>query len=89
MLYVILTPQMNEKREFCYAIKFGYSSDFENKRKIQYQSYFWNFEILHYYEQGNKDLEKRIKYHLKDYLLFGKEWFKYCPEVIEFFEKKS
>ena len=89
MLYVILTPQMDKDRNFCYSVKFGYSKDFDRIRKAQYEAYFWNLEVLHIYEQGDEELEKRIKYHLKDYLLFGKEWFKYCPEVINFFDKND
>ena len=89
MLYVILTPQMDKDRNFCYSVKFGYSKDFDKIRKAQYEAYFWNFEILHIYKQGDEELEKRIKYHLKDYLLFGKEWFKYCPEVINFFNENN
>jgi len=89
MLYVILTPQMDKDRNFCYSVKFGYSKDFNRIRKAQYEAYFWNFEILHIYEQGDEELERRIKYHLKNYLLFGKEWFEYCPEVINFFNNNN
>ncbi len=85
-LYVLVLPQMDKDMKFCYSIKFGYSKDFEKRRKPQYLSYFWNVEILQTYDQGSIEIEEKIKYYLKDYLLFGKEWFKYCPEVINFFK---
>ena len=56
--------------------------------KTGYSAYYGEkgYQVLHIY---NGDFTKRdediIKQHLKDYCLFGREWFKCCQEVLEFF----
>ena len=79
---------MDEGYNLSYKIKFGFSENFENRMKTGYSAYYGEkgYQVLHIY---NGDFTKRdediIKQHLKDYCLFGREWFKCCQEVLEFF----
>lgn len=86
-LYVILLPQMNEKRELGYMVKFGYTENFENRMKIGYSQYHNYIEILHLYE-GNftKDDETRIKQYFKEKncVFIREEYLKFIPEVLDF-----
>ena len=87
-LYVILLPQMDEKRKLGYMIKIGYSKDFKESRiKYGYGQYHRTVEVLHLYE-GNFTLddESKLKQYFKDHVLFGREYLEFCPEVIDFFD---
>jgi len=88
-LYVILLPQMNEKRELGYMVKFGYTENFENRMKMGYNQYHGYVEVLHLYE-GNftMDDETRIKHYFreKDCVFVRDEYLKFIPEVLDFFD---
>ena len=87
-LYVIKIPQMDEKETLCYSIKFGFAKDFNDRLKNGYGAYFWNITVLHVYEGDfTLDDEYIIKQYLAKYSLFKTEWFKYCQEVLDFFNK--
>jgi len=87
-LYVLLLPHMDEEYNLSYKIKFGFSEDFDNRLKSGYEAYYGKggVKVLHVYE-GNfsKNDETKIKQHLKEYCLYGAEWFKCCQEVLGFF----
>jgi len=86
-LYVILLPQMDENRKLGYMVKIGYSKDFKERRnKYGYGQYHRTVEVLYLYE-GNFTLddELKLKQYFKDYVLFGREYLEFCPEVIDFF----
>ena len=88
-LYVILLPHMDEEYNLCYKIKFGYADNFKNRMKAGYEAYYGKeaCKVLHVYKGDfTKDRDEfTIKQYLKDYCLFGNEWFKCCPEVLGFF----
>ena len=88
VLYVLKMAQMDENENLCYVIKFGYTKNFK-KRYQQYKMYHQTVKILHLYPGGTVDDESKVKLYLKDYLYFGDEWYKYCPEVLEFFETNN
>jgi hypothetical protein len=77
-LYVILLPQMDEKRKLGYMVKIGYSKDFkESRNKYGYGQYHRTVEVLHLYE-GDFTLDDELK--LKQYFkgvkrLWGKDRF--------------
>ncbi len=88
-LYVILLPQMNEKRELGYMIKFGYTENFENRLKMGYNQYHNHVEVLHLYE-GDFTIEDetRIKQYFRerDCVFIRDEFLKFIPEVLDFFD---
>jgi len=88
-LYVLLLPHMDEEYNLSYKIKFGYAENFKNRMKAGYEAYYGKeaCKVLHVYKGDftqDRD-EFAIKQYLKDYCLFGNEWFKCCPEVLGFF----
>ena len=87
-LYVLLLPHMDKEYDLSYKIKFGFTENFENRMKAGYSAYYGEngYKVLHVYK-GNftKEDETAIKQHLKEYCLFGSEWFKCCQEVLGFF----
>ena len=87
-LYVLLLPHINEEYDLSYKIKFGFTENFENRMKRGYEAYYGEsgYKVLHVYK-GNftKEDETAIKQYLKEYCLFGSEWFKCCQEVLGFF----
>lgn len=88
-LYVLLLPQMNEKRELGYMVKFGYTENFENRMKNGYNQYHGYVEVLHLYEGDfTMDDETRIKQYFreKDYIFTRDEYLRFIPEVLEFFD---
>ena len=87
-LYVILLPQMDEHRNLGYMIKIGYSKSLEESRmKYGYNRYHRTVEVLHLYEGDfTLDDEMKLKQYFKDYVLFGREYLKYCQEVLDFFK---
>lgn len=88
-LYVILLPQMDEELNLGYMIKFGYSKDFDDRLKRGYNAYHRYVKVLHLYEGDfTMEDETRIKQYFRDngLILYGDEYLKYCPEVLNFFE---
>ena len=87
-LYVILLPQMDEKRNLGYMVKIGYSKNFkESRNKFGYGQYHRTVEVLHLYEGDfTLDDESKLKQYFKDCILFGREYLEYCPKVIDFFD---
>ena len=86
-LYVLLLPHMDEEYNLSYKVKFGYTENFKQRMKIGYEAYYGSgYQILHVYKGDfTKKDEDVIKQYLKDYTLFKNEWFRCCPEVLEFF----
>jgi hypothetical protein len=87
-LYVLLLPHMDEEYNLSYKVKFGYTENFDQRMKNGYEAYYGQegYQVLHVYKGDfTLDDEFIIKQYLKDYTLFKNEWFKCCPEVLEFF----
>ena len=85
-LYVLLLPHMDEEYNLGYVIKFGYTEDFDQRMKTGYNIYYDYASVLHVYKgEFSKDDEFAIKQYLKEYCLFKEEWFKFCQEVLGFF----
>ena len=88
-LYVLLLPHMDEKYNLSYKIKFGFSENFENRMKSGYSAYYGEggYRVLYVYKGDfTKEIdETAIKQYLKEYSIFGSEWFMCCQEVLGFF----
>jgi hypothetical protein len=88
-LYVLLLPHMDKEYNLSYKVKFGYTENLDSRMKNGYLAYYGEegCQILHIYKGDfTKEIdEAAIKQYLKEYLLFGDEWFKCCKEVLEFF----
>ena len=88
-LYVLLLPHMDKEYNLSYKIKFGFAENFEQRLKAGYEAYYGEngCQVLHVYKGyfTQKEDEFAIKQYLKEYLLFGDEWFKCCQEVLGFF----
>ena len=88
-LYVILLPHMDKDYNLSYKVKFGFAENFDRRMKAGYGAYYGKegYQILHVYKGDfTKDRDEfAIKQYLKDYCLFGNEWFKCCQEVLGFF----
>ena len=88
-LYVLLLPHMDKEYNLSYKIKFGFAENFEQRMKAGYSAYYGEegYQVLHVYKGyfTQKEDELAIKQYLKEYSLFGNEWFKCCQEVLGFF----
>ena len=88
-LYVLLLPHMDEEYNLSYKIKFGFAENFEQRMKAGYSAYYGEegYQVLHIYKGyfTQKEDEFAIKQYLREYSLFGNEWFKCCREVLGFF----
>lgn len=88
-LYVLLLPHMDKEYNLSYKIKFGFAENFEQRMKAGYSAYYGEegYRVLHVYKGyfTQKEDEFAIKQYLKEYSLFGNEWFKCCQEVLGFF----
>ena len=89
-LYVLLLPHMDKEYNLSYKIKFGFAENFEQRMKAGYGAYYGEegYQVLYVYKGyfTQKEDEFAIKQYLKEYSLFGNEWFKCCQEVLEFFK---
>jgi len=68
-------------------IKIGYTG--EKSKKSRFDSYLTEnptIKVLYLIPYGTTRDEKNLHRHFKQYLLYGNEWFKDVPEIIEFFE---
>jgi hypothetical protein len=78
---------MDKDYNLSYKVKFGYTEDFKSRMKNGYEAYYGDGYLVLYVYKGDftKKDEFAIKQYLKEYCLFKEEWFRCCPEVLEFF----
>lgn len=89
MIYVIWGFEADENKNPIKAIKIGYTNNFE-VRFAEHKVSHPTLEVLFKIEDGTMEDEHSIHRYLKDYAIThisNREWFQYCDEVIEFFEK--
>ena len=90
MIYLIETTYYNkETKKVLDLLKIGYTED--SRKDIRFMAYRMHnpgykllYEVLGYSE----DIEKRIQYKFKDLLYseYGREWFYYSDDIINFFK---
>lgn len=93
MIYLILSAAFREnnngERSYFPLLKIGYTKDNKKeKRFINYKLHNPTCKILYEIPGGNQDIENRIQYKFRNLLFedYGREWFKYDEEIIDFFK---
>ena len=92
MIYLIESSGYNrvgDSISYFQLLKIGYTEDSrKDKRFDQYKLHNPTCKVLYEISNGTEDYEKRIQYKFKDLLYpdYGREWFYYSEEIIDFFE---
>ena len=87
MIYVMRSSAFDSSGGHETIIKIGYTG--EKSKKSRFDSYLTEnptIKVLYLIPHGTTRDEKNLHRHFKQYLLYGNEWFKDVPEIIEFFE---
>ena len=92
MLYLIKSAGYKEEEEgmkYFPLLKIGYTED--NRKEIRYSHYKMHnptCQVLYEIPGATEDHEKRVQYKFRDLLFpdYGREWFEYSEEIIEFFK---
>ena len=92
MLYLIKSAGYKEEGEgmkYFPLLKIGYTED--SKKEIRYTNYRLHnptFQVLYEIPGATEDHEKRVQYRFRNLLFpdYGREWFIYSEEIIEFFK---
>ena len=77
----------DENNNLTTLIKIGYTK--EKSKKSRFKSYLTEnptIKTLYLIPFGTTRDEKNLHRYFKQYLLYGNEWFKDVPEIIEFFD---
>ena len=92
MIYLIESSGYNRVGDtisYSQLLKIGYTEDSrKDKRFNLYKLHNPTCKVLYEISNGTEDQEKRIQYKFKDLLYpnYGREWFYYSEEIIDFFE---
>ena len=92
MIYLIKSAgYKEEEKEMKYfpLLKIGYTED--NRKEIRYSHYRLHnptCQVLYEIPLATEDHEKRVQYKFRNLLFsdYGREWFEYNEEIIEFFK---
>ena len=89
MIYLIKSAGYGDDNKYIDLLKIGYTDEnAKDKRYISYKLHNPTCKVLYEILGGTEDQEKRIQYKFKDLLYpnYGREWFYYSEEIIDFFE---
>ena len=90
MIYLIETTYYDkETKEVLDLLKIGYTEDSKkDKRFMAYRMHNSGYKLLYEVLGYSEDIEKRIQYKFKDLLYseYGREWFYYSEDIINFFK---
>ena len=94
MLYLIESSgykvgENNNSISYFRLLKIGYTEDSnKDKRFLQYKLHNPTCQVLYEIPGATEDHEKRVQYKFRDLLFsdYGREWFEYSEEIIEFFK---
>ena len=90
MIYLIETTYYDkETKEVLDLLKIGYTEDSKkDKRFMAYRMHNPGYKLLYGVLGYSEDIEKRIQYKFKDLLYseYGREWFYYSEDIINFFK---
>ena len=90
MIYLIETTYYDkETEEVLDLLKIGYTEDSKkDKRFMAYRMHNPGYKLLYEVLGYSEDIEKRIQYKFKDLLYseYGREWFYYSEDIINFFK---
>ena len=90
MIYVIKSSAYKEgtnEKEYEDIIKIGYTG--ENSRKSRINTYITEnptIRVMYLINNGTERDERNLHYYFKRYRKYGKEWFEFNQEIIDFFE---
>ena len=93
MIYLIESSGYNRVGDtisYFQLLKIGYTEDSrKDKRFDPYKLHNPTCKVLYEISNGTEDQEKRIQYKFKDLLYpdYGREWFYYSEEIIDFFKE--
>ena len=89
MIYLIETTYYNkETKEVLDLLKIGYTEDSnKDKRFTLYKLHNPGYKLLYEILGYDEDIEKRIQYKVRNLLYseYGREWFYYSDDIINFF----
>jgi len=89
MIYLIKSAGYEDDNKYIDLLKIGYTEDFKKDKRFNlYKLHNPTCKVLYEVLGGTEDQEKRIQYKFKDLLYpnYGREWFYYSEEIIDFFE---
>lgn len=90
MIYLIETTYYNkETKEVLDLLKIGYTEDSnKDKRFTLYKLHNPGYKLLYEILGYDEDIEKRIQYKFRNLLYseYGREWFYYSEDIINFFK---
>lgn len=89
MIYLIKFAGYGDDNKYIDLLKIGYTDEnAKDKRFNLYKLHNPTCKVLYEVLEGTEDHEKRIQYKFKDLLYpnYGREWFYYSEEIINFFE---
>jgi uncharacterized protein YehS (DUF1456 family) len=90
VIYLIETTYYDkETKEVLDLLKIGYTEDSKkDKRFMAYRMHNPGYKLLYEVLGYSEDIEKRIQYKFKDLLYseYGREWFYYSEDIINFFK---
>lgn len=89
MIYVISSPAFKDNESFERLLKIGYTEDSKKDRRYyQYKAHNPTIKVLYEISNGTLELENLIHSYFSKYKYgdFGKEWFIWDEEIIQFFE---
>ena len=90
MIYLIKSAGYGDDNKYIDLLKIGYTEDSrKDKRFNLYKLHNPTCKVLYEVLGGTEDQEKRIQYKFKDLLYpnYGREWFYYSEEIIDFFKE--
>lgn len=89
MIYLIKSAGYDENENLIHLLKIGYTEDSKkDKRFMAYRMHNPGYKLLYEVLGYSEDIEKRIQYKFKDLLYseYGREWFYYSEDIINFFK---
>lgn len=92
MIYLIRSASFKDKSdteciEYEPILKIGYTKDDSKKSRFDYYSTENpTCQILYLIPEGDEQDERNLHYHFRNYLKYGKEWFSYEQEILDFFK---
>jgi hypothetical protein len=89
MIYLIKSAGYDENENLIHLLKIGYTEDNNRDRRfMSYKLHNPTCKILYEIPSLSEDIEKRIQYKFKDLLYseYGREWFYYSEDIINFFK---
>ena len=91
MIYLIKSASWNkEKNSFEFILKIGYTKDTSAQNRFSsYINHNPTSEILFKIPNATRRQEGSLHNYFKDFRVYGKEWYKYDDDIVEFFKEHT